>query len=117
MGRVDNQGSPWWERWLPLIFAVMALATLGPLFRHPSLFAEKSDWRYFQTMTEAARRSVIWWHQFPLWNPYACGGEVLLANPQSEVAAPTFLLSLIFGTALGMKLAVAVYLFCAFDGM
>lgn len=106
-----------WERWLPVAFGVLAFVALAPLFRHPFLFAEKSDWRYFQTITEVARRSVVWWHQIPLWNPYGCGGEVLLANPQSEVAAPTFLLSIFFGTALGMKLALVVYFFCAFDGM
>ncbi len=109
--------SPKWERWLPVAFGVLAFVALAPLFRHPFLFADKSDWRYFQTITEVARRSVVWWHQIPLWNPYACGGEVLLANPQSEVAAPTFLLSILFGTALGMKLALVVYFFCAFDGM
>ena len=109
--------SPSWDRWLPIAFLALAFATLGPLFLHPFSFADKSDWRYFQTITEVARRSVIWWHQIPLWNPYGCGGEVLLANPQSEVAAPTFLLSLVFGTALGTKLALVVYFFCALDGM
>lgn len=105
-----------WERWLPVVFALLAALALAPLLSHPFRFAEKSDWRYFQTITEIARRSVVWWHQAPLWNPYACGGEVLLANPQSEVAAPTFLLSILFGTALGMKLAMVVYFFFAFDG-
>jgi hypothetical protein len=114
---MDNQRRESWERWLPLLFLALAFVSLAPLFRHPFLFADKSDWRYFQTVTEVARRSVIWWHQLPLWNPYGCGGEVLLANPQSEVAAPTFLLSLAFGAALGIKLALVVYFFCAFDGM
>lgn len=114
---MHDQRPPAWDRWLPLVFVALAFAALAPLFLHPFRFAEKSDWRYFQTITEVARRSVVWWHQIPLWNPYGCGGEVLLANPQSEVAAPTFLLSIIFGTALGTKLALVVYFFCAFDGM
>jgi hypothetical protein len=117
--RMPNRrpAGPAWERWLPLAFVALALLALVPLFRHPFRFAEKSDWRYFQTITEIGRRSVVWWHQWPLWNPFMCGGEVLLANPQSEVAAPTFLLSLLLGTALGMKLSLALYLFCACDGM
>ncbi len=106
-----------WERWLPLAFTALAFAALAPLFRKPFLYADRSDWNHFQAFLEVARRSVVWWHQAPLWNPYGCGGEVLLANPQSEVAAPTFLLSLIFGTALGIKLSLAVYFFCGFDGM
>jgi hypothetical protein len=41
---------------------------------------------------------------------------VYLANPQSLVWTPTFPLVLLFGTALGIKLTLVVYLFCAFDG-
>lgn len=86
-------------------------------FTHPTLWAAQYDWRYFQSWIEVGRRSVVWFHQAPLWNPYGCGGEVLLANPQSEVAAPTFLLPILFGTAVGVKLVLVFYLFCAFDGM
>ena len=60
---------------------------------------------------------MLWYHQFPLWNPWTCGGQVYLANPQSLVATPTFPLVLLFGTALGAKLTLVAYYFCAFDGM
>ena len=105
-----------YERWFPLLFALLALAAVAPIFQNPSYYASQYDWRYFQSAIEVGRRSLAWYHQMPLWNPYACGGEVLLANPQSEVATPTFLLSLAFGTALGVKLALWLYLFCAYDG-
>ncbi|HUQ08158.1 MAG TPA: hypothetical protein VM261_36940, partial [Kofleriaceae bacterium] len=106
-----------WERWLPLLFVLFALAAVWPIFLHPDYFASAYDWRYFQSWIEVGRRAIVWFHQAPLWNPYGCGGEVLLANPQSEVASPTFLLPLVFGTALGIKLTILFYLFCAFDGM
>lgn len=86
-------------------------------FRHPDWFASSYDWRLFETWLEAGRRSVLWYHQFPLWNPWTCGGQVYLANPQSLVATPTFPLVLLFGTALGAKLTLVAYYFCAFDGM
>jgi hypothetical protein len=105
------------ERWLPLLFALLALAATAPAFAHPGYFAGAYDWRYFESWLDVGRRTVLWWHQVPLWNPYGCGGEVLLANPQSMVASPAFLLVLAFGTALGIKLMIAVYHFCAFDGM
>ncbi|HEX9102302.1 MAG TPA: hypothetical protein VF997_08870, partial [Polyangia bacterium] len=98
--------------WLLLAFAVTA-----GTFRHPGYFASSYDWRLFQTWLEAGRRSVLWYHQFPLWNPWTCGGQVYLANPQSLVATPTFPLVLLFGTALGAKLTLVAYYFCAFDGM
>ena len=98
--------------WLLLAFAVCA-----GTFRHADYFASSYDWRLFETWLEAGRRSVLWYHQFPLWNPWTCGGQVYLANPQSLVATPTFPLVLAFGTALGAKLTLVAYYFCAFDGM
>ncbi len=52
----------------------------------------------------------------PLWNPYGCGGEVLWANPQALPASPYMPFVLVFGTALGIKLALVAYAFCTFDG-
>jgi hypothetical protein len=105
------------ERWFPLFFLACAFVAVSPVFSSPSSFAAQYDWRYFESWIEVGRRSLVWFHQMPLWNPYGCGGEVLLANPQSEVGAPTMLLPVIFGTALGVKLVLVFYLFCAFDGM
>jgi hypothetical protein len=105
------------ERWFPLLFLALAVAAVAAVWRYPTLFAQPYDWRYFESWIEVGRRSVVWFHQVPLWNPYGCGGEVLLANPQSMVASPLFVLPLLFGTAVGIKLALVVYFFCAFHGM
>lgn len=105
------------KRWLPLLWLLLAFAATAGTFRHPDYFASSYDWRLFETWLEAGRRTVLWYHQFPLWNPWTCGGQVYLANPQSLVATPTFPLVLLFGTALGCKLTLVAYYFCAFDGM
>lgn len=105
------------ERWLPLAFLLLALAAVAPVFTHHNSFADTYDWRLFQSWIEAARRTILWWGQVPLWNPWACGGEVYLANPQSLVATPTIVLPLLFGTALGCKLTLLAYFLFAFDGM
>ncbi len=105
------------ERWLPLLFLACALIGIAEPLSARDLYGWQYDWRYFQSWIEVGRRSYLWFHQFPLWNPYGCGGEVLLANPQSEVASPAMILPIIFGGALGVKLMLALYLFCAYDGM
>ncbi len=103
--------------WLrTLLFAALAVAALSPALAVVSLLADRYDWRYFEALGEISRRTVVWYHQAPLWNPYSCGGEVDLANPQSLDASPTFLLLLLFGTAFGYKLTFCVYHFCALDG-
>jgi len=108
------------ERLMPLLCVGLALASAWSIFAHPNWVAaggSNYNWRYFETWVEAGRRSIMWYGQFPLWNPWTCGGQVYLANPQSLVTAPTFLWPLAFGTALGLKLQVVTYLFCAYDGM
>jgi hypothetical protein len=99
-----------------LLFFGCAAGALAPALARPHDLANRYDWRYFESMGEIARRDVLWYHQAPLWNPYSCGGEVDLANPQSLSASPTFLLVLLFGVALGYKLTLLVFYFCATDG-
>jgi hypothetical protein len=101
----------------PLLFAALVVLALWPTWRHGAQLSSRYDWRYFESMAEVARRTVAWYQQAPLWNPYSCGGEVDLANPQSLDGAPTFLLTLLFGTAWGFKLALGAYYFLALGGM
>lgn len=99
-----------------LCFVLVALAALAAVLAQGPLFTDRYDWHYFESMGEMARRAVLWYHQAPLWNPYSCGGEVDLANPQSLSASPSFLLVLLFGTALGYKLSLVLYYTLAMDG-
>ena len=100
-----------------LWFVALAVALVAPIFVQPLGYPSNYDFRYFIAWIEAGRRSLLWYGDFPLWNPWTCGGQVYLANPQSTIAAPTFLLALLFGTALGTKLMLVAYLFFAQDGM
>ena len=99
------------------LHVVIALGLIAPVFAQPTAYPDNYDFRYFISWLETGRRSILWYGDFPLWNPWTCGGQVYLANPQSTIAAPTFLWILFFGTPLGVKLSLATYLFCALDGM
>ena len=103
--------------WRSLLFLLVAVALVAPIFASPSAFVDAYDARYFQAWLEAGRRSLLWFGELPLWNPWTCGGQVYLANPQSMIASPTFVWVLLFGTALGSKLALVTYLWLALDGM
>ena len=98
-----ERAGAWAARWQRLwpwgLFIALVLVALGPALASGPLWSSRYDWRYFETMTEMARRTVADYHQAPLWNPYSCGGEVGLANPQAMDGAPTFLLVLLLGTA------------------
>lgn len=100
-----------------LLHLAIAFALVAPIFARPLGWPENYDYRYFTTWIESARRTLLWYGEFPLWNPWTCGGQVFLANPQSTVAAPTFWFALIFGSALGLKVMLVAYMFFALDGM
>ena len=55
--------------------------------------------------------------QFPLWNPYYCGGNAMLANPQSSFLNPLFIFVLTFGEIIGLKLLIFIYLIIGLFGM
>ena len=102
-------------RWLPLLWLLLAFAVVAATFKSADHFAWSYDWRLFQTWLEAGRRSVLWYHQFPLWNPYYCGGAVHLANPQTFFLSLTLIPILLYGAPMGMRILVAASLVLAFD--
>ncbi len=65
---------------------------------------------------EAARISLAEHHQLPAWNPYYCGGEMEVANAESNVWAPDFLLRLEWGTLPGRRLAVLLFVVLGMEG-
>jgi len=68
-----------------------------------------ADWDQHLFYHEVPRLTVAEYGQVPLWNPYECGGTVMLANPQSRCGSPTFLLVLLFGTVHGVKLDLLLH--------
>lgn len=68
-------------------------------------------------MTEAARRSIVQYHQIPLWNPWISGGTPLFADPQFGLFTPQTILSFFVGASYAWKLTLAFYFFVGFFSM
>ena len=100
---------------LPLLGGLAILFTIVHLLQW-SEYNTALDWRYFQYIFEAGRTSILEHGQFPGWNPYACGGTVLHANPQSPFLSPFYPLVLMFGTVPGMKVYVLVHVLVGLFG-
>jgi hypothetical protein len=64
------------------------------------------DWDQDFAWTEFTRVSILNYHQFPLWNPFKCGGAAQFANPEIPVISLQTLFALIFGTVRGMKYSI-----------
>ena len=106
------------ENWkyASLIFLLITLIFCFPLFFVLQNWG-MHDWDQHLMYEGTARESILTYHQFPLWNPWECGGDVLLANPQSSFLSLHFPLTLLFGEVVGTKLAILLYLFLGMLGM
>jgi hypothetical protein len=91
-------------------FAACALFVTLPLFDSAGQLIEFRDAQLLQSYEMVAVKSVLEHLEWPLWNPYTCGGMYALGTPQSRFAAPPFLLSLLFG-ALGAT-AITAFAMC-----
>jgi len=85
------------------------------LYRHGIFMGE--DWDYFAQSYEAARQSVLHYHQFPWWNPWMNGGQPLFANPQFGLFSLQMPLVLLFGTVAGLHYSILIYYLLGFWGM
>ncbi len=82
----------------------------------PTSGSEALDFRYFEFLFEAFRAEVLVHGEFPSWNPYACGGYVLHANPQTPFLSPLAWPALVLGAVPGLKLYALVHVVIALLG-
>ncbi len=75
------------------------------------------DWDQHFFYHAVPRETIVRYHQFPLWNPYYCGGNVMLANMQARFLSPTFLFPLLFGTVVGVKIDIVFHIIVGMFGM
>jgi hypothetical protein len=97
--------------WL-VVGAVALVVSVGycsPLFATWSNWGI-SDWDVHLALHAVPELTVTEYGQFPLWNPYACGGMVMFANPLTRVLSPFFPLHLLFGFLAAIKLEIVAHL-------
>lgn len=99
-----------------LIFFAVAVIYAAPLFKNINNWGQM-DWDQFTFWNAVPRKTILTYHQFPLWNPYSNGGNVLLAHPHSSFLSPFYLLVLIFGPVPGIKLHIIIFLILGLSGM
>lgn len=98
------------------IFICIALIFCMPIFKNFNYWGVE-DWDEYFFRNGFARETILKHHQFPLWNPYTCGGNVFLAHPTASFLSPLFIPVLLFGEVKGLKIEVIVYLIIGLFGM
>ncbi len=95
-----------WERALVLLACgVLAFCQWFPMFRVLDATGF-GDWQLIQHNWEAAYISIARFGEWPLWDPFHCGGISIFRNPESQVFSPFFPLSFAFGTVIAVKIMV-----------
>jgi len=98
------------------LFVIVAMNHVSPIFINISNWGQM-DWDHFTFWNAVPRETILRYHQFPLWNPYANGGNVLLAHPHSLFLSPMYIFVLIFGPITGLKIEILVHLILGLFGM
>ncbi|MCA9393570.1 MAG: YfhO family protein [Candidatus Omnitrophica bacterium] len=99
-----------------LVFLFLSVLFTAPIYDNSDMWGQK-DWDQFVMWNAVPYRTITEFRQFPLWNPYVNGGNVMLAHPQSAFLSPFFIFVLIFGPYLGLKIQITVHVFLGLWGM
>lgn len=99
-----------------LIFFAASLIFVSPIFQNIGNWGIH-DWDQHFMLNAMPREAILEFKQFPLWSPYYCGGNVMLANPQSSFLNSLYIFVLIFGEVIGLKLLILIYLILGLFGM
>ena len=104
----------WLERASALFAVVMFVVVLSPDFEHLDRYGI-GDWDQMQAHRYVFQKTVLRFHQFPFWDPWACGGHSWWGAPESGIDvvpwAPLYLL-LDLRVALRLEIAITAAVGC-----
>jgi len=99
----------------PAIFFIVSLIFTLPFLLKWNHFGV-GDWELFVTMAAIPQKTILHFGQFPFWNPYIGGGNILFSHPEVGILSPFFLLMLTFGPVVGIKIQMLLAYFLGFYG-
>ncbi|MFQ5799574.1 MAG: hypothetical protein ACE5H0_12905, partial [Bacteroidota bacterium] len=88
-----------------IIFVVVTLSSIPPLASGDRLNFN-NDFFQYASRHEAVRKSLLEYHMFPLRSYWFGGGYPTLGDPEDPTLNPLVLLSVLFGTVMGLKIIV-----------
>lgn len=91
-----------------LIFSLLSLVFFR-YFLENITYVGIFDWHKRLTYSAAARETISRYHQFPLWNPWICGGMSLIGSPAAQYISPFIILDIFLGEVIGLKISVIIH--------
>ncbi len=96
---------PWFDPPLAAFRSVQGITRFSPSIFHDQ-WSQQIPWQQAVRWAWAA-------HEWPLWNPFASGGEPLLGSYQPGIFHPLHLLALLLPLPQALSFCAAAILFCA----
>ena len=76
------------------------------------------DWDHNLEYAAVAKKTIINYQQFPLWNPYISGGVPYIAHPLwGPFLSLNLIITLFFSEVIGIKLSILIHLLVGMFGM
>jgi len=102
--------------WVVILFVLISIIFCRQILTNLHYWGQK-DWDQFTFWYSVPYKTIVQYHQFPLWNPYANGGNVLLAHPHSGFLNPFYIFVVLLGPIIGIKLLILMHVFLGLAGM
>jgi len=102
-------------RWIPWALRLAVATLVLPIMKNPDGLGF-ADWDFVLDKFEALRRTILYWGQFPWWNPWCRGGFPLAAEPQMGAVSIATPLVLSLGTTIGLRLSAILCLLISGEG-
>jgi Bacterial membrane protein YfhO len=103
------------DSFAPFVFLLLAIIYTCPFFTKLTYWGVR-DWDLFTAVAAAPVRSILEYGQFPFWNPWMAGGNILFHHPEVGVLSPFFVINLILGVVVGLKIQVVICYWLGFWG-
>ncbi|MBI4950110.1 MAG: hypothetical protein HY955_08205 [Deltaproteobacteria bacterium] len=105
------------RKYAPLaVLAALALIYISPVLADIRNIGV-ADWDSQLFYHAAPLKTMLEYGQFPLWNPYFCGGAPMLASPELSFLSPAYVFVLLFGEVVGVKLVIVLFTVLGMWGM
>ena len=89
-----------------IVVSVIAAVLFGSDLLHDFSYWGYHDGVHYQFHFVSTYRSIVEFAEAPLWNPWYLGGMPLLANPQTFVPDPWFLVDLLMGPIPAIRIKI-----------
>lgn len=100
------------------VWVALAHAIVPGWFDQPWHLLEYMDDHQHHALDVVGRISYLKYHQFPLWNPYGCGGTPGIGEPEAIYLSPDYLVrALFFGVERGRHVVLLLGFVLALEGM